>query len=91
MCVCMCVEKLRILRGVPAPASLAKENCGRKSALIEHDARHLKLESSATEKPQQAAILHGSPANSGQEYEGQPRASLNSPASSTSFPRRDLY
>ncbi|KAJ8380602.1 hypothetical protein SKAU_G00013800 [Synaphobranchus kaupii] len=29
----------------------AKENCGRKSLLIEHDACHLKLESSRTEKP----------------------------------------
>lgn len=34
----------------------AKENCGRKSLLIEHEACHLKLESSETQKPQQAGI-----------------------------------
>lgn len=34
----------------------AKENCGRKSLLIEHEACHLKLESSETPKPQQAGI-----------------------------------
>lgn len=34
----------------------AKENCGRKSLLIEHEACHLKLESSETRKPQQAGI-----------------------------------
>ncbi|GAA6098874.1 uncharacterized [Tachysurus ichikawai] len=55
--MCVHVEKLRILPEAPAPAGPAKENCGRKGALIEHDARHLKLESSATEKPQRAAIL----------------------------------
>lgn len=35
----------------------AKENCGRKSLLIEHEACHLKLESSKTQKPQQAGIF----------------------------------
>lgn len=34
----------------------AKKNCGRKSLLIEHEACHLKLESSETQKPQQAGI-----------------------------------
>lgn len=34
----------------------AKENCGRKSLLIEHEVCHLKLESSETQKPQQAGI-----------------------------------
>ena len=86
----MCVEKLPILHGVPAPAGLAKENCGRKSALIEHDAHHLKLESSATEKPQQAAVLYGSPANFGQKLEGRPQAPLNSLTPSASIPHRDL-
>ena len=37
----------------------AKENCGRKSLLIGHDACHLKLESSETEKPQQAGRQAG--------------------------------
>lgn len=56
VCVCTCVEKLRVQSGAPARLSHAKENCGRKRPLIEHDARHLKLKSSATEKPQQAGI-----------------------------------
>ncbi|KAL7836625.1 hypothetical protein AOLI_G00279090 [Acnodon oligacanthus] len=80
------LKELRILRGAPAPDTPAKENCGRKSALIEHDARHLKLESSATEKPQQAAILHGSPAKSGQGLEGRPQARLNLPLLPPLFP-----
>ncbi|CAM4538923.1 unnamed protein product [Leuciscus chuanchicus] len=50
----LCV--LRIQSGAPVRLSHAKENCGRKRPLIEHDARHLKLKSSATEKPQQAGI-----------------------------------
>ncbi len=53
---------VRVLKSYASRAELQrafhmpKKNCGRKRPLIEHDARHLKLKSSATEKPQQAGI-----------------------------------
>lgn len=51
------VEKMASLRAAAvSTCAPAKENCGRKSLLIEHEACHLKLESSETQKPQQADI-----------------------------------
>ena len=64
LCVCMMEEEKKVACGKPVPlraaavwtCAAAKENCGRKSLLIEHEACHLKLESSETQKPQQAGI-----------------------------------
>jgi len=68
VCVSVCVcewwrrrkvacGKLVLLRAAAVWTCVAaKENCGRKSLLIEHEACHLKLESSETQKPQQAGI-----------------------------------
>lgn len=53
----MACGKLVLLRAaVVWTCAAAKKNCGRKSLLIEHEACHLKLESSKTQKPQQAGI-----------------------------------
>lgn len=53
----MACGKLTLLRAAAvSTCAAAKENCGRKSLLIEHEACHLKLESSKTLKPQQAGI-----------------------------------